>query len=325
MFIYILNIIWIVFISFLPIIIWAYIFSYIDDRELNRKRFITWIIAGWLSVFPILYIDKIVSFINFEYLNTFMFIYNINNIFSWFKLWLSLEIFLILIVFFSFILGLLLNRNYKIIKTYFKNILVFTIITFLVSLFVYWFNYSNFSFLNTNIDEPIIYKDMIFNSIKLILFYYLIVAFIEESSKHFNFLQSSMLHIDSVKTGVLYAIFIALWFSFVENILYFSSFYKEYWLWSELFKLYLFRSVFSVIVHVLASSLVAYYFSKAYLLYKNKDLSFPYIKIFFIWLFLWIFLHLIFDITITLWFSFIIFIYLIWGYLYISSIFYKDL
>jgi hypothetical protein len=110
----------------------------------------------------------------------------------------------------------------------------------------------------------------------------------------------------------------------IENILYLYNFYIQYWFNYELLKLHFFRSAFSVIVHILSSSVIAYYFSKALILYRTKDLSFPYLKIFSFGLFVSILLHLIFDVAISLGFSFIMFIYFIWGYLYVSNIFYKE-
>ncbi|MDR3150918.1 MAG: hypothetical protein LBU14_04995 [Candidatus Peribacteria bacterium] len=75
---------------------------------------------------------------------------------------------------------------------------------------------------------------------------------------------------------------------------------------------------------MLSSSIIAYYFSKALILYRNKDLSFSYLKIFCFGLVLSILLHLIFDISLSLGFISIIFIYFVGGYLYVSSIFYKE-
>jgi RsiW-degrading membrane proteinase PrsW (M82 family) len=107
-------------------------------------------------------------------------------------------------------------------------------------------------------------------------------------------------------------------------MLYLYNYYIVYWINSELLKIYFFRSAFSVIVHILSSSVVAYYFSKALLLYRDKDLSLPYLKIFSYWLLISILLHLIFDVALTLGFSIVMFLYFIGGYLYVSSIFYKE-
>jgi hypothetical protein len=89
-------------------------------------------------------------------------------------------------------------------------------------------------------------------------------------------------------------------------------------------KIYFYRSTFAVIVHVLCSSVVAYYFTKALLLYREKELSFPYLKIFLFGLSFWVWLHLLFDVALSLGFTFIMFLYFIGWYLYVSSIFYVD-
>jgi NADH:ubiquinone oxidoreductase subunit 5 (subunit L)/multisubunit Na+/H+ antiporter MnhA subunit len=36
---FILNILLIIFISFIPVLFWAYSFSYLDSEKLDRKRF----------------------------------------------------------------------------------------------------------------------------------------------------------------------------------------------------------------------------------------------------------------------------------------------
>ena len=318
----ILILLFVSIISFFPIVIWAYIFSYIDDVSLNKKRFLVWVLWGILSVFPILYMDKILDFFNFKYLNIFYFVSHIKDFFSSLEFGFSLSIFLLILVIFSFIWWFFVKKNIEVFKTYFKNIIVFLAFIFFVSILVYFIN--KISSLDFIVWESIYFWDIVFNTFKLIVFYYLLVAFIEEASKHFNFLQSSILHIDSVKTGVLYSIFVALWFSFIENILYLSWIYNQVWISSELLKTYFFRSVFSVMVHVLCSSVVAYYFSRSLLLYRGKDLSFPYLKIFLLGLCISILLHLFFDVFLTLGFSFVLIIYFIWGYLYVSSIFYRD-
>lgn len=310
-------------ISFFPIVIWAYIFSYIDDNPLNKKRFFVGVIWGALSVVPILYMDKILEVLNFKYLNIFYFVSQIKWLFTSFEFWLSLSLFLFVIVLFSFLLWWFAFKFKEIIKIYFKNILVFLVFIALLSVTIFFLNII-FSKMDFAISESIAFWNIIFNSFRLIVFYYLLVAFIEEASKHFNFLQSSALYIKSIKDWVLYAIFVALWFSLIENMLYLYNYYSTTWLNGELVKIYFFRSAFSVIVHILSSSVVAYYFSKALLLYRHHDLSFSYLKIFSFWILVSILLHLFFDVALTLWFSFVMFIYFIWGYLYVSSIFYRE-
>ncbi|MDD3794316.1 MAG: PrsW family glutamic-type intramembrane protease [Candidatus Gracilibacteria bacterium] len=311
------------FISFFPIVIWAYAFSFTDENPLNKKRFLAGILAGVLSVIPILYIDKIMSVLKFEYLNVFYFVSKIKDLLSSLEFGLSLSLFLFLIIIFSFFLGGFFKNKTKIFSIYIKNTLVFLIFIIFLSLFLFLigFLFSKFDFI---IDNPINFGNIVFDTLKLIIFYYVIVAFIEEASKHFNFLQSSIFYIKNIKDGVLYAIFIALGFSFIENMLYLYNYYLSYGISTELLKLYFFRSSFSVMVHVLSSSIISYYFTRALMLYRGKDLSFPYLKIFSFGIFISVLLHLIFDVALTLGFVFIIFIYFIGGYLYVSSIFYKE-
>ncbi len=311
------------FISFFPIVIWAYSFSFIDDNPLNKRRFLVWILWWILSVIPILHIDKIMKILDFEYLNVFYFVSKIGNLFSSLKFGLSLSLFLFLVVLFSFFLWWFFKNKLFIFKIYLKNILVFLIFIFFLSLFLFLLNIflQNFDF---SIWNSIYFWNILFNTFKLIIFYYVIVAFIEEASKHFNFLQSSVFYIKSVKDWVLYAIFVALWFSFIENMLYLYNYYLNYWISWELLKIYFYRSAFSVMVHVLSSSVMSFYFTKALILYRWRDLSFPYLKIFTTWLVISILLHIIFDVALTLGFWLIIFLYFIWWYLYVSSIFYKE-
>lgn len=310
-------------ISFIPIIIWAYTFSYIDSNNLSRKRFLLWVFGWSISVIPILYFDKIIDFFNLWFLNSFNYVYKLKDISSTLDFSISLSLFLLFIVCFSFLSWFIFKLGFKNLFIYLKNLFVFLIFIVFLSLFllIIWY------FLNS-MDLKVLYEvsfwNMVFNSFKLIVFYYFIVAFIEESSKHFNFLNSDIFSIDSVKKWVSYAIYIALGFSFIENILYIYSFYNSYGIWYDMLKIYFFRSSFSIIVHVVSSTVIAYYFTKAYLVYKWKDLSFSYLKVFSLWLFLSILLHLIYDVSISLGFSFIMFIYFIGGYLYVSSIFYDD-
>lgn len=309
--------------SFFPIVIWAYIFSYIDNNEINKKRFFIWLVWWALAVVPILYMDNLLEIINVKYLNIFYFISKISNFFTSLEFWFSLALFFLVIITISFLLGVFIHLFKQIFSIYVRNIIIFLIFIVFISLLVFLLNIW-LTWIDFEVSSGVRFWDIIFNSFKLIIFYYLLVAFIEETSKHFNFLQSSVLHIDSIKSWVLYAVFVALWFSLVENILYLYNFYLNYWITSELLKIYFFRSIFSVIVHVLCSSVVAYYFSKALLLYREKNFSIPYLKIFSFWVLISILLHLFFDVALTLGFSFIMFIYFIWGYLYVSSIFYKE-
>lgn len=310
-------------ISFFPILIWAYSFAYIDQNPLNKKRFLVGIFWWILSVFPILYMWNIINFLDSKYLNIFYFLSQIKGFISSLEFWFSLSLFIFLIVILSFVFWFLLLRKKDIFKIYLKNFLVFVFFIIILSIFIFLLNFI-LGFFDFQIQNSSSFWWIIFDTFRLIIFYYLIVSFIEEASKHFNFLQSSIFSLENVKSWVENAIFVALWFSFVENILYLYNFYEKFWLNFWLVKIYFFRSIFSVIVHVLCSSFVAFYFSKAYISYKEKWLIFPYFKIFFFGFFFAVLLHLIFDISIVFGINIALFLYFIWWYLYVSSIFYKE-
>jgi len=261
-------------ISFFPILIWAYSFAYIDQNPLNKKRFLVGIFWWILSVFPILYMWNIINFLDSKYLNIFYFLSQIKGFISSLEFWFSRS--------------------------------SITAVNFLLNFILGFFDFQ--------IQNSSSFWWIIFDTFRLIIFYYLIVSFIEEASKHFNFLQSSIFSLENVKSWVENAIFVALWFSFVENILYLYNFYEKFWLNFWLVKIYFFRSIFSVIVHVLCSSIVAFYFSKAYISYKEKWLIFPYFKIFFFGFFFAVLLHLIFDISIVFGINIVLFLYFIWWY-----------
>ena len=321
------SIIWISIIALIPIVIWGYIFSYIDWVNLSRKKFVSGLVWGLIAVIPIISMWKILENSWFSFLNIFEKLTRISDFFSAINFNISLILFLFILVWFAFIAISWTDKSKEILKIYLKNIIIFSLFSVFIAFFIFIFNFlwiwvHNID--NPNFSPPSFWET-IFSTLKLVIFYYILIAFIEESSKHFNFLQSSILQIKSVEQGVLYAIFVALWFALIENILYLYNLYKINCLWWDFFSTYFYRSIFSLMVHVLSSALVWYYFSKSYLENKCNLVKFKSIfKNIFIWLFLWVFFHFLFDFSLTLGFSFIIILYFVGGYLYISSIFYKE-
>jgi hypothetical protein len=322
-----LIIIW--FIALIPILLWGYLFSYIDNSPINRFRFFSGILAWWVSVFPILYMDKIIAYFWNLNLNIFENIANINNLSSSLNFFISLNSFLLIIWILVLLISLIFfyKNVTSSFKIYLKNILFIIIFSVIISSIIFiLFNIFNFiPNLNFEISSWVNFWETAFNSFKLVLFYYLLVGIIEEVSKHFNFIESSFIYIKDTKSAVLYAIFIALWFWFVENILYLSNIYNSSnSITSSLIWTFFFRSIFSVFVHVTCSTIVAYYFAQWLQKYNIKKLNSVFLKLFLTGLMFSVIMHAIFDISLTLGFSFIIFIYFIFGYLYITWIFYKN-
>lgn len=51
-------------ITFLPILLWGYIFSYLDNSPLGARRFGMGILAGAISVVPVLFMGDIMTFVD---------------------------------------------------------------------------------------------------------------------------------------------------------------------------------------------------------------------------------------------------------------------
>lgn len=319
----IFTIIVLVFISFIPIVIWWYLFSYLDDSTLNKKRFFIWILAWIISVFPVLYLDEIISKTNLVFLNLFNYVSNLSSFID--LIFLNLWFFSIILIFSLipfFVLSLNISKEKIII--FFKNILFFSIFWVFLWILIYILNliFSWIDFFELKNDFWLSFWEVLFNSIKLVIFYYIIIAFLEELSKFFCFNYSS-LKINNYKEWVLYAMFVALGFSFLENILYFKNLYENYSFWKELISVYFSRNIFSLLLHVVCSSIFAYFFSIAYVKFKYK-LNYNFWKILFIWFFLSIIIHAIFNISLSFNLTFMIFIYLIWWYFYLTYLFYEE-
>ncbi|MCK9271989.1 PrsW family intramembrane metalloprotease [Candidatus Gracilibacteria bacterium] len=305
--------------AFIPILIWGYIFSYIDNSALNSRRFISGIIAGGFSVVPVLYSEQIYNFFSASFLNIFNLI-GINGNFFYVIVSLLFLTFLIAIILFLTSL-IFFKGSFDIFKIYGKNIVgisIFILIFAILNKII-----PNIGFLDLNISSPVSIGKNVFNTLGLIILYYIIIGLVEEISKHFSFLPSSITEIDSVQKGVLLATFIALGFGFIENILYLYNISIDRGVVSGDFATTLiFRSIFSLFVHIFCGVIVGLYFSRAYL-FLGKNTYF-YIKTFLFGLIFSITLHAIFDISLTLGFTPIIFIYAIYGYLYITKTFYKE-
>lgn len=311
-------------ISFLPIVLWGYIFSYIDESLASRRRFLLWVLAWAVSVVPVLYFDTVLWWVSLEDFNAFYFAYNYGSIGSFFGLNISLIAVLWVILMISFISSKLTSGEEKTLQTFLRNFCIFvgacigvSVLFFFLQAFFWVYPSSNISL------EGAVFWEMVFNSMKLVIFYYFLIAVLEETSKHFHFLGTGVLSSKNIKVAVLYGIFVALWFSFIENILYLFALFQQNGWSLELSKVYFFRSTFALFVHVLCSSVLSYYFAKA----LTKDTSFfsrDYIQLFLYGIAASIWLHAVFDISLTIWFGLVTFLYFVGGYLYVTSIFYRE-
>ena len=303
-------------VSFFPVIIWAYIFTYIDESHLSRKRLLSWVFAGAVSVAPVLFMQDILRFIGIESINVFSLFSSEISAYSWFPGFLSLILFFSGFLFCSFLTQLFLSKKVTFSENYKRSTIVF--LWGIIGVLALYFCMNYIPFLNGDIWNQLRVDSVILSSLSLIIGYYLVIALLEEWAKHFQFLSGATGEV-SLRKWVLYSIFIALGFSFVENILYTYFLFISNWFSSELLKLYFFRGVFSIILHILCTSILAYSSLRAFEFSLPKKT-----QIFIIWVIASIGLHALFDIALTLWFSLVLILYFIWGYLYVSSLFYSE-
>lgn len=316
---WILIVIW----ALIPIILWGYLFSYFDNNQLNRKKFFLGIFAGIVSVFPVLMLKEYGDFFQNLHVNIFSYVANLDDWKSVIGVFFSFFVLLFLVSLFPFFLTLR-DRWRERGELFWKNMLVFSWfllgITILFLVGEYFFSY--FSGLNFWVEKDLRVGEIVFNSLKLVIFYYIIIAWVEELSKFFCFKYAQYFTLTSVREGVIFSIFVALGFSFFENILYFRSIYDAQWLGQSMVGVYISRNIFSVVLHVLCSSLFAYFFSQAYLKFRTYFHG-GFLKILFQWFFLALLLHGMFNIFLTLDVTFFIFIYLIGTYFYLTYILYE--
>lgn len=309
------------FFTFLPIVFWGYIFSYIDSTLANRRRFFFGIIAGGISTLPILLLGKYGW--ELKGINIFATIsqFDISQTFS-LLLWLSSIILLVSAS--GTFLWIFQKSIQEQVLTIIKNILFFFLgILFLWGIFCLLVGFfSVFPSGNFSLSDGVSLGDFVFNSLKLVIFYYLVIGFIEEASKHFHFLAGTLPKLGDTKEIVLLSVFVALGFAFVENIIYFWNILLSEWLWGEFIKSYIFRSCFSLMVHVICSALLAHTFSIVW--YKKNLFSLSAGIIFIGGILTSLLLHAIYDISLTLGFWIISLVYFLGGYLYVSGIFYRD-
>lgn len=307
---------------FVPIVLWAYIVTFIEGSVFDRKYFFLGILAGGFSILPILYMSTFLSLLGLPEIHVFQTLYDFSLGLSYagfplvFLLLLVCVIVIPATVFFKKSLQdiSLRQKLQQFIATYWVFLLFFIGLFFLVQ----WF-FSIFPSLDIFISSWPYFQTYIYNSLKLVIFYYLVISILEESSKYFHFLATGILSHRSMKKALLGTIFVALWFSFVENILYVFSFYRQTGITPELIQVWFFRSIFSVILHVLCSSIISYGFLQFYFWNQKTHKIILWVLVSFM---VWVGLHSFYNISLTLGFGFVTFIYLIGGYLYIGSLFY---
>lgn len=191
------SLIIIILVTFFPILLWGYIFSYLDNSSLNAHRFVLGILAGALSVIPVLFMGEIFTSFFIGSWNIFpLLTLGDNTLELIFSSILTILGIAIVIIIFSFVF--FFENTSKAIGIVMKNVGIIIIFVILFSLF-HTLVFPVDIFNATVKSGGITIGGTIFGTLKLVLFYYLVIGIIEESSKHFSVLTSSLPSIDSVK------------------------------------------------------------------------------------------------------------------------------
>ncbi len=116
----IFSLIPIIIITFFPVLIWGYIFSYLDNSPLGARRFGLGIIAGALSVVPVLFMSNIMEFTGLTKWNIFPLLSQGDNE-MYLLIALLVTIGLIAVSVFVFSLGIFTLNIGKISRTFWRN------------------------------------------------------------------------------------------------------------------------------------------------------------------------------------------------------------
>ena len=315
----IFSLLFLLVICCIPILFWGYFFSFHSDTH-TRKRFLYGVFAGWVSTFPILamehfYADFLPS------LNIFKYLHSLDSFDAYVGLLFSLVFIVVCIaVFFLLVRRVLkwkkvdLVQYVKAIWFYAVWIWILWVLFFIFSLFEHALFWEAHKFLEWG---PV-FMWYAFQTVKLMILYYCIIAFLEEGTKYFAFLSWVNFSEFQSKQWVTFSLYIALGFAFFENILYSFSLFSEIGLTAWLVSIIFYRSIFSLFVHVFASVILWYYFSKYYT--SQWISSIQICKYIFFWVLWAITIHASYDIVVTLGWTFLIFLYFIWGYFYVSKL-----
>lgn len=275
--------------SFLILNLWLWLFDNIFWYTQKKYKYLFILIIIWLIAwFSIYYYSDLLWIIWYDKYN-FINIENINNLSIFLYFWLYCSIILM-------ILYLIVN---------WKNITKLFII-----------NYIMFSFLFIIIWYIFIYLD-----IDNIYKYYIFVAIWEEMMKFMlwiNFYEKRKISSNDI---LLFSILSALWFAFIENVVYLFNFISWEKLFSTIiiwwFSLILARWLIGFIAHIIFTWNI--WLINSYWITRKKLLKYS-----FFWILFWISTHYIYNISLEQNIWIVIPIIIILWYFWISYLFYKS-
>ncbi len=315
----ILLVIWSALILLLPIAFWMYIFVSFFENKVSRFHFLIGICIWAVMSLPlILNQGSVMS----------LFLGNIfEPLVSWLSLTHFLELCLYILIFYIFlwvfeILCSSYFQNYQksFLLRQWRSLIALISVIFISVSAIYLFQNM---FWNSNSNVSVSFWMYIYSWLWSIIWYYIIVSLLEEGSKYIGALSYAWKeNFQNFTSYILVCACIALGFSFFENIIYARGYYIHSGISLELLQLIFFRSIFSVILHLLSSMIFASAFW--YMVHIPFVLNTKNIALFLLFASLWLMSHALFDISLTYnKIGFIIF-YIFALYFFLSSLTFKD-
>ena len=296
----------------LPIVFWMFVFTTIFPNSISKLQFVWGILIGAFSSLPFVFHQG--SFLWGILENIFSAL--LVNSFFWVVQNLSLIfISLIFVYFIAWYFFQDSHKRYNKIFLY-SGIILFWIVILgsLISL--------GLQTLLPNISQTSVGYGWIitFVSVGWIFAYYIVIALIEEGNKYISSLSFSGKrdYFCVLEKYLALSACVALGFSFFENMVYAYFYLRESWVQFWLLSLVFFRSIFTIILHLMSSILFALGFW-----YVMRALTFQTAKNIFragIFIFLGIMSHVLFDSALVFWYMAFLLFYIFLMYLLISYI-----
>ncbi len=250
----ILSLLVIIAVTFLPVFLWGYIFSYLHNDNFDRERFFIGIISGGFSVGTLVLFPKILGIeestltkLSIEFLTNernilFLLLLLVSNTLisittTWFLLWRK-------------------GRSLDV-----RAVISYVGMQFWLILIAFFVLFSIAQIFHTSGITP---NNIAFlSSIFLGILSYSFASSLEESGKHISFLGSTRILLrQKLSEIILITLFIALGFVWIENILYLiNTLSKQSLGW--VVEVWILRSLFSLVIHIFAASVCTYFWFHA--------------------------------------------------------------
>lgn len=296
----------------MPLVFWMYIFVTFFPEGISRRQFVLWGFVWMLSTLPFLYHESI--FLWTTLTQIFFHLWNLNLSYFGEALYLNLLIFFGVLWWALGIVSFVFQEKKKLFfKIFSISLAAFLLLLFLwVCIILFMSNGYPQSYSGISAS----FWAMSFMTLGAIVSYYIIISFLEEGLKFLSGLSfggKKDFFIVFQKYMCLSAC-IALGFAFYENILYAWNFAQAQGINTWLISLVFFRSIFSVILHLVSSMLFALGFWYIFRQYKNglkRFLSFSLIAS------LGLASHVFFDVFLTFGYIGYVFFYIIGIYFFL--------